>query len=508
MSEITKKIRDRVDQLLTTWMTEDGTYYVDIESPDGSITSMKPSNKPGTDFVGWLTHLCASEFDHDIKTDLINTTFSRICHRVKTEGNIRKTAVRNGGSDKEVIVDLCDSLGRFVKITPGTIETVLQNPSDIKFIKSKGSGVLPKPNVDSNTLLTTWLKKYIDTNDNDICLLASWIVGCMKPKGPYPILILTGEQGSGKSTTARMLRRLVDPHVFDLREPFEDRRDLVAAVKNSFILAFDNVSILKFWLSDQLCRISTGTGTLGGRTLYTDTEETAIMACRPIILNGIPDFAERGDLLDRAIQIQLPTIRPSKRRDDDEYWRLFEADYAEITGAIYRATQAALSNFSSVKLDEKPRMSAFATWIVAAEPTLGWRKGLFLEAYKSNREIAEANLLEFNSLASSVMRMMDKNPMFSGTYAELIGNLIKYLGPKEVLPPTSHAISAELKRISPLLKRQRIHVYNGGRKTSGGSEGKGRSMVQIQKYELGQEIPDNFETLLAQIQEESSKQLG
>jgi hypothetical protein len=52
------------------------------------------------------------------------------------------------------------------------------------------------------------------------------------------------------------------------------------------VLAFDNVSGLPGWISDTLCRLSTGDG-FAVRQLYTDHDEVLFEATRPIFLNGI-----------------------------------------------------------------------------------------------------------------------------------------------------------------------------------------------------------------------------
>jgi hypothetical protein len=55
-------------------------------------------------------------------------------------------------------------------------------------------------------------------SDTDFILMVSWLIGAMNPKGPFPIMVLVGEQGSSKSTTAKMLKGLTDPATIGLVE--------------------------------------------------------------------------------------------------------------------------------------------------------------------------------------------------------------------------------------------------------------------------------------------------
>lgn len=41
--------------------------------------------------------------------------------------------------------------------------------------------------------------------DADWILLQTWLLGCFRPAGPYPMLALHGEQGIAKSTTSHIL---------------------------------------------------------------------------------------------------------------------------------------------------------------------------------------------------------------------------------------------------------------------------------------------------------------
>ena len=69
---------------------------------------------------------------------------------------------------------------------------------------------------------------------------------------------------------------------------------------NSWCLAYDNLSHVPPWLSDALCRLSTGGG-FATRELYTDSDEIIFDSQRPVLLTSIEDIATRSDLLDRCL---------------------------------------------------------------------------------------------------------------------------------------------------------------------------------------------------------------
>ena len=149
------------------------------------------------------------------------------------------------------------------------------------------------------------LRPFLNVADeNGFCLVVLWLLAALSGRGPYPILALSGEQGSGKSVFSRMLRRLVDPVGDGVLQPPKDERDLIAVARGNHILAFDNISTMPADLADSLCRLSTG-GDIGGRKLYTDNELAIFSAYRPIVLNGILDLATCGDLASLAVFVRL-----------------------------------------------------------------------------------------------------------------------------------------------------------------------------------------------------------
>jgi hypothetical protein len=211
------------------------------------------------------------------------------------------------------------------------------------------------------------------------------LVGALRPEGPFPILIVNGEQGTSKSTLTRMLVSLLDPRAASLRSLSRDERDLAIAAHNARVLAFDNISGISNLLSDALCRLSTGGG-FGTRELHSDRDEVLFDEKRPVIINGIPDFATRPDLGDRAIAITLKPISRQERRTESALWQDFETAWPEILGALLDAVSSALRNLGSVTVNRPERMADFVHWLTAAEPGLGWPPGTFAAAYRGNRQ--------------------------------------------------------------------------------------------------------------------------
>src|ERR1700682_3300393 len=76
-------------------------------------------------------------------------------------------------------------------------------------------------------------------------VLAGWGAArrpALSPGGPYPLLAISGEQGSAKTVLSKMLRSLVDPGVAPVRALPREERELFIAAHNGHVLAFDNLT--------------------------------------------------------------------------------------------------------------------------------------------------------------------------------------------------------------------------------------------------------------------------
>jgi hypothetical protein len=267
-------------------------------------------------------------------------------------------------------------------------------------------------------------------------------------------LILQGEAASAKSTTARVVRLLVDANSSPLRAEPRDQRDLLVAATHSWIVALDNVSQVSDRLSDALCRLSTGGG-FSSRRLYTDGEEAVLDAQRPVVLTGITALASRGDLLDRAIILELPPIPEAERRPEANFWTAFEKVRPMILGAICDALAGALARIDQVTVDQFPRMADATRWVTAAEAALAWPEGSFVGALVRNRRDGLAVTRDESPLAAPIRALAAAGP-WSGSATALLSRLGELATAAARADPewpkSPRQLTAQLQRLAPALR--------------------------------------------------------
>jgi energy-coupling factor transporter ATP-binding protein EcfA2 len=206
-------------------------------------------------------------------------------------------------------------------------------------------------------------------DDDNKLLLKCYIMALLIPEIPKPILMLHGEQGSAKSTLLELIKMLVDPSIIRTLAFSRDNNELVQKLSHNYISYFDNVSEIKDWISDQLCRAVTGSG-FSKRQLYTDDDDIIYNFKGCLGFNGINLGATKADLLDRGIIIQLERITEEKRRKLEDIWSEFERIRSSLFGNIFDILVKVLQRKSEggIKLDGHPRMADFAEMAIGRGP--------------------------------------------------------------------------------------------------------------------------------------------
>lgn len=385
--------------------------------------------------------------------------------------------LRTACDGDDIVIDLGDADWQVIRVTRSgwTIEP----DHSVRFLRPDKAQPLHVPQRAPGGFSRLW--DYVNLSEPDRVLVASFLLGALRPGPvPYAPLLLSGEQGSGKSSFSRTLKALIDPSSAPLRAPPRDTRDLMVAARNSWLLTIDNISHLSADLSDAICRIATG-GAISERTLYTNLDETLVAIQRPVVLNGIEELAMRPDLAERAVHITLGRI--TNRRSEAELWRAFAADAPFILGGLLDGLVQALHDLPAVERAgiRLPRMADFTQWALAGLPALGFSRDAFLRAYAANQRSAMGLGLEGSAIGSVLLAFMDGRELWEGKSEDLLVQLRRIAGEDAARarswPTSARGMFAAFDRLATALRTAGITIERSRER-----HGRGR-IVTIQRNE-------------------------
>lgn len=347
-----------------------------------------------------------------------------------------------------IYVDLCDPSWRVIEIDSTGWRILGHAP--VRFRRTSGMLALPEP-VSGGDLNALW--DFVRIEDiGERQLVIAHLLGTLASVQPYPVLYLLGGQGTAKSTSTKILRHLVDPHVAAVRSPPKSERDLFVAAQHGHLLTFDNISQINNAMSDALCRMATG-GTFATRKNFSDSDEVLLAACNPVLCNGIVPAFTRPDLVDRTITVQLGKIPEGDRQLHEEIFRDFEAVRPALLGALFDALSIGLRRKNVIPRPALPRMADFAFWGIACEPGYAV-EGAFFAAYRESilRTLDES--LAEDPVAPRIRELLVHRNVWEGTATRLEEGLrgLHDLPVQQDWPKTAKLMSDHLRRIAPALQ--------------------------------------------------------
>jgi hypothetical protein len=432
--------------------TADGTGFADVIINGHRETW--PIRSKG--FKRWLARSYFEMTEGAPSSEALQSALNVLEAKAHFDASERVVHVRVGRLDDKLYLDLGDTTWRAVEIDTGGWR-VIDNPP-VRFRRASGMQGLPTPIPGGSiAVLRSFLNLQTDT---DFVLVVAWALGVLRNRGPYPVIVLSGEQGSAKSTFSAILRALLDPNTAPLRALPREDRDLFIAASNGHVLTFDNVSGLPAWISDTLCRLATGGG-FAVRQLYTDHDEVLFDAMRPVILNGIEEIVTKPDLADRGMFLTLAPIPEERRQPEAELWAAFEAERPRILGALLDAVVEGMKRLPQIRLPKLPRMADFALWASACE-TAFWPAGTFWSAYCGNLDEAIDGVIDADPVATAVRSLMATQTVWRGTASDLQGSLGEIAGERaaksKTWPDSARALAGRLRRVATFLRKIGIEI--------------------------------------------------
>jgi hypothetical protein len=272
-----------------------------------------------------------------------------------------------------------------------------------------------------------------------------------------------GEQGSGKSTTAEALRRLIDPNGCNLRGAPKTVEDIFVAAGQNHAVCYENVSHLAGPMQDALAILSTGGG-FAKRQLFTDSEEHVISVRRPWMVNGISISVTQQDLVDRVISVECPVI--DTRQSSSQQWQAFDRALPGMLGALFDLAAGALRELPNVGLprEDRPRLVEYVLLGMALAKASGAHPNEFLQQFQTTRAETVARTLDASPVASAVLEFIEANPYgIEASVKDILTRLEVYkpVG-AEAWPRSAKGLGDALRRASPALRQLGVECKSLG----------------------------------------------
>src|SRR5262249_28791799 len=148
------------------------------------------------------------------------------------EGETREVYVRIAGHEGNIYIDLGDKGWKAIEVSK-TGWSVVADPS-VRFARPPSIRPLPIPVKGSSIQL---LRPFCNLSSDGFTLFVAVLLAGLRPDSNYPVPVITGEQGCGKSSLVRILTRLIDPRMPEQRSMPRSEEDLLVAAKAQHFLS-------------------------------------------------------------------------------------------------------------------------------------------------------------------------------------------------------------------------------------------------------------------------------
>jgi hypothetical protein len=321
--------------------------------------------------------------------------------------------------------DLTNKEWEFIEITANGWKLVKnQDPNLVLFHRYNNqlAQVYPSREYDPN-ILDRFIELVLNdsnVNDNDKLeeyriLLKGYMICALIADIPKVILTPHGSQGAAKTTLFELVKTAIDPSstmTFTLPNGINE---FIQQLDHNLVAFYDNVSTLKDWQSDQICRATSGAAS-SKRLLYSDDDDFIRSFMRNIGLNGINLAATKPDILDRSLFIELSRISDDKRKYIKKIKKDFEEMRPQLLGYILDVLVKVMAwieqHGGMIDLSKLPRMADWAGYCEIISRCIGLPDGKFIDAYTNNAKIQIDAVMETSEVAACLQYFVETDSAF------------------------------------------------------------------------------------------------
>jgi hypothetical protein len=401
--------RNQADRLIGYALEDVQELFVDQHGAPHALIGGEPVPLTSRCY-SWLRRLMWEEEGRSVSGEYLKMAAGTLAAHAEFSGEVRELYTRAAWHEGVLYYELRS--GKVVRVGPGG--WTLEAKPPVLFRRYPNLKPLPDPEAGGN-LKRLWAYLNLKT-ERDRRLLLAYIATVPLPQIGRPILSASGPMGSGKTTTGRLVKRQWDPTTPETVR--YDPRDFLQKASHCYIPMLDNLSTLPDSASDTLCRLVTGEAD-SKRKLYTDDEDVIIELRRAVIINAINVPSDRGDVLDRSLVVELERIPDAGRVTEEELWECFEAERAELLGALFGVLAKAIAHKPSLQLSRRPRLADWGEYAAAVYEVMGWGAEQFLSDWDEIVKVQNRSTLDGSPVAQAIIKFMEDRESFEGSSTEL-----------------------------------------------------------------------------------------
>ena len=299
-----------------------------------------------------------------------------------------------------VLLHLANLRNELIEITPNGHRIV--SADGWRFLTNTSTAPLARP-IDNGLTLRDHLRRLLNLEGAALDRIIIWLFSTLRPSPPYPMLVVGGPAGSGKTMLLHMLRFLIDPCIVPVQEPPATDRILFSQALHNHVVAYDEAQPLSQSVIDSLMRLASGTG-IG---VEGDSCEPLSLG-RPVLMTA-PSLGEAW--MENAICIELPARKEERAYSQTTLAQKYREIAPAILGTLCDAVTSALSSAAVTLPPPIPRFAGAYRWSMDAAPILGLTR----------EQIACA--LAGNHLVDALMVLLQSQPEWTGTLSDLATKL-------------------------------------------------------------------------------------
>jgi hypothetical protein len=367
-----------------------------------------------------------------------------------TTADSRSVYIDLGNSDGDVVTITADGW----HLTPGAIA----QGSPVVFRRTPSMNEIPAPapvpsDLHPAAYLDQILADHINVNEQQRRLIIGWLMAVYLNIA-RPILWFGGEQGTGKSTAARMLAQLVDPVGQEgIRQFPRDTEQLLSSFTNAHLAAFDNCGWIRPEMSDQLAAAVTGSD-MERRELFFDHDVLRIYAIKKaVLITSIEANGGQGDLMSRLLPISFEYVSETGRKAETSLTARWSYYRPQIYGALCDLIAVALAGHrNQITAPRHTRFPDFDNLLAALDQATGWTTAADYLALSAN---TQAEIVSGDPVAIAITEIVAMN---GGRWEAATSEILEQVNRRRPehsgkgWPDNARAMGRKLVRISPALR--------------------------------------------------------